>query len=188
MQGARGSNSQSEQETLQTNPWPKQNSDNSPHQHPKKTINNNIKEGHKGSVALSPCGPCYADRASKDIQISIALLEEHASDSHHLGGALDGRGGSGAAANFVVFVSGCWTMPTGNGRLDLEAEVTSGSWRPRMRFFNTSTKVSNAALFLVSCSTSLFNSAFWAFNASISFFVRPFSNCITLKLGPPLGG
>ena len=57
MQGARGSNIQSEQETLQKNPWPKQTSDNPPHQHPKKTIKKQHKGGAQGfgcRVSLRP--------------------------------------------------------------------------------------------------------------------------------------
>ena len=44
MQGARGSITQSEQETLQKNPWPKQTADNHPqHTNPQKKQQNNIK-------------------------------------------------------------------------------------------------------------------------------------------------
>ena len=64
MQGAGGSNLLTEKETLQKNPCPTELYTIKQHQtaiHKKKTRNETSK-GPKGSVAMSPCGPCFAQK------------------------------------------------------------------------------------------------------------------------------
>ena len=135
MQGAGGSNLHTDKETVQKNPCPANPvyKPSSPNRHSQKKTRNKTSKGHQGSVAMSPCGPCIAQghafRMRSDVRNlgkvglytgsshtsciqspkpQALLWEDHANDSYHGSGALDGF------ANFFVFSSG-WITPTGSG-------------------------------------------------------------------------